>query len=164
MTSAVKGVDSHHSLPPVAPLKLIFVCPLVRVNRSNSDPQAQISVMGSRADATKASRLQTFFQVANTKAIVANAGKPRIESLNGQILFSLSRRRKMNFLERWVKLSPDGGDGTVEAFLLFIAIIAIAIYVTKRLRSHLVKQPAWDVPRSCMVTEEHRVQPNSRDR
>ena len=43
----------------------------------------------------------------------------------------------MDFIERWLGLSPDGGDGSTEALFLFAAVavlIAVGFYYRDRLR------------------------------
>jgi hypothetical protein len=42
----------------------------------------------------------------------------------------------MDFIERWFGMSPDGGNGTFEVTLVFIALIVLAApLVVRRLRS-----------------------------
>ena len=43
----------------------------------------------------------------------------------------------MDFVERWLGFSPDGGDGTFEiAILAALAIALVVVAIRKRLRQH----------------------------
>lgn len=44
----------------------------------------------------------------------------------------------MNFIERWLGVSPDGGDGTLEAaWVAAIVITALAVAFRRRIRRWL---------------------------
>jgi hypothetical protein len=48
----------------------------------------------------------------------------------------------MDFIERWFHISPDGGNGTLEAFYI-IAVFVVIIVALVRLRNHLLRLFLW---------------------
>jgi len=38
----------------------------------------------------------------------------------------------MDFIERWLGISPDGGDGSLEALYLVVLVAVIAAFVFRR--------------------------------
>ena len=48
----------------------------------------------------------------------------------------------MDFIERWFGVSPDGGDGSLEALYILAGIVVIAAIVfQRRIRSAIQRKP-----------------------
>jgi hypothetical protein len=46
----------------------------------------------------------------------------------------------MDFIERWLGLSPDGGDGSIEAMFLFAAAaVMLAFFLRYRSRLRIIR-------------------------
>ena len=37
----------------------------------------------------------------------------------------------MNFIERWLGVSPDGGDGTLEMLYIGVSVLAIVVFASR---------------------------------
>jgi hypothetical protein len=49
----------------------------------------------------------------------------------------------MDFIERWFGVSPDGGDGSLEALYILAGIVVIAATVfRRRIRSAIQRKPS----------------------
>jgi hypothetical protein len=47
----------------------------------------------------------------------------------------------MNFIETWLGVSPDGGNGSVEHLVLIILLLAISALASRRLLFNRWRQP-----------------------
>lgn len=46
----------------------------------------------------------------------------------------------MDFIEKWFGISPDGGDGSLEALYLFVAVLVLAVIIFRRRIYGLVRR------------------------
>ena len=42
----------------------------------------------------------------------------------------------MDFIERWLHISPDGGNGTAELLIMIVVILTLVMIMGVALRSH----------------------------
>lgn len=52
-----------------------------------------------------------------------------------RVISDYAEGQAMDFIERWFGISPDGGDGSLEAFYL-IAVLAVVAVIVFRARIH----------------------------
>jgi len=46
----------------------------------------------------------------------------------------------MDFIERWFGISPDGGDGSLEALYLVVLLVVVAVIVFRRRIHGLIRR------------------------
>ena len=70
-------------------------------------------------------------------------GLATISVVGAAVLFSAEHVRTgpMTFIERYLNISPDGGDGSME-LLLLVAVAAIVFFVALVLRRNNSKNPS----------------------
>jgi hypothetical protein len=66
------------------------------------------------------------------------------------------REDEMNWIENWLQVSPDGGDGTLEVLLILVAaagVVALLLVISRRARMLFQRLIA---PRAIKASTAHR--------